>query len=150
MCVCECMVCIGMEFSTSHFFEKQLNWTAIHIEADMVNAEQLRGFRGQAINIQAALCDSERVVHFVNRKDDWTKESARKTYYEVIYLCTYVCMYLCMHVFMFICKYYLFFKFCGVHRNDRYLTYYVGIYVVCMLALFNNSNTNSRAVYRLT
>ena len=92
------MVRVGMVFSTSHFFEKQLNWTAIHIEADMVNAEQLRGFRGQAINIQAALCDSERVVHFVNRKDDWTKESARKTYYEVIYLCTYVCMYLCLYV----------------------------------------------------
>lgn len=119
------MVRVGMVFSTSHFFEKQLNWTAIHIEADMVNAEQLRGFRGQAINIQAALCDSERVVHFVNREDDWTK-GAGKTYEEVIYLCTHVCM----HVFMFTRKYYLFFKFCGVHRNDRYFTYYVCVYYV--------------------
>ena len=56
---------IGVLFSTSHFFEKQLNWTAIHIEADLVNAEQLRKLRGQAINIQAALCDSERVLHYV-------------------------------------------------------------------------------------
>ena len=36
-----------------------------------------------------------------------------------------------MHVFMFICKYHLFFKFCGVDRNYRYLTYYVFMYV-CM------------------
>ena len=74
------MVRVGMVFSTSHFFEKQLNWTAIHIEADMVNAAQLRGFRGQAINIQAALCDSEQVVHFVKREDYRTTEGAGKTY----------------------------------------------------------------------
>eukprot|EP01035_Chromulina_nebulosa_P034211 gene34211-45881_t len=37
----------GIVFTTSHFFEKQLNWTAIHIEADIVNAEQLRNLRGQ-------------------------------------------------------------------------------------------------------
>ena len=69
-----------MVFSTSHFFEKQLNWTAIHIEADMVNAEQLRSFRGQAINIQAALCDSVQVLHYVNNKADWSKEDARKPF----------------------------------------------------------------------
>eukprot|EP01036_Dinobryon_divergens_P036835 gene36835-48039_t len=66
----------GMYFSTSYFFEKQLNWTAIHIEADIVNAEQLRNLRGQAINIQAALCDTERVLHYVNSKEDWTKKDA--------------------------------------------------------------------------
>jgi hypothetical protein len=71
---------VGVVFSTSHFFEKQLNWTAIHIEADIVNAEQLRNLRGQAINIQAALCDTERVLHYVNNKDDWTKEDAGKSY----------------------------------------------------------------------
>ena len=69
-------ICIGMYFSTSYFFEKQLNWTAIHIEADIVNAEQLRNLRGQSINIQAALCDTERVLHYVNSKEDWTKEDA--------------------------------------------------------------------------
>ncbi len=65
----------GLVFSTSHFFEKHLNWTAIHIEADLFNAEQLRGNRRRSVNIQAALCDSERVLHYVN-VGDWNKPNA--------------------------------------------------------------------------
>ena len=74
VCMYACMY-VGVIFSTSHFFEQHLNWTAIHIEADLFNFEKLRGLRGRALNIRAALCDSERVLHYVNM-GSWNTESA--------------------------------------------------------------------------
>ena len=56
----------GRKFSTSHFFEKHLNWTAIHIEAGASNFKSLIRNRKHSVNIQTALCDKFDVFHYLN------------------------------------------------------------------------------------
>jgi len=46
----------GIEFSTSLMFEKYLNWSAIHVEADPDNYAKLTKNRLSSVNINAALC----------------------------------------------------------------------------------------------
>ena len=46
----------GIEFSTSLMFEKYLNWSAIHVEADPDNYAKLTKNRINSVNINAALC----------------------------------------------------------------------------------------------
>mmetsp|Transcript_27866 Transcript_27866/g.28127 ORF Transcript_27866/g.28127 Transcript_27866/m.28127 type:complete len:306 (+) Transcript_27866:39-956(+) len=56
----------GYWFSTSSFFERFANWTAVHIEPDPKNYKRLIKNRPKAININAALCTEPRNLHFVN------------------------------------------------------------------------------------
>eukprot|EP01041_Mallomonas_annulata_P003099 gene3099-6084_t len=56
----------GIIFSTSYFFEKFANWIAIHVEADIDNFQNLNKNRKKSININAALCNSSKPLHFAN------------------------------------------------------------------------------------
>lgn len=55
----------GIRFSSTFAFERVLNWTAIHIEASPVEFQKLRSNRPTSVNINAALCSSSSVVHWV-------------------------------------------------------------------------------------
>jgi len=57
----------GKQFSTSYFFEKFANWTAVHIEADPLNYEKLVINRPKSANIHAALCNKARLLHYASR-----------------------------------------------------------------------------------
>eukprot|EP00607_Mallomonas_marina_P002358 CAMPEP_0182425414 /NCGR_PEP_ID=MMETSP1167-20130531/11847_1 /TAXON_ID=2988 /ORGANISM="Mallomonas Sp, Strain CCMP3275" /LENGTH=259 /DNA_ID=CAMNT_0024606129 /DNA_START=23 /DNA_END=803 /DNA_ORIENTATION=+ len=54
----------GLEHSTSHFFEKFANWTAVHIEADPLSYDKLLVNRPHSANIHAALCNTSRLLHY--------------------------------------------------------------------------------------
>lgn len=56
----------GTTFSTTLFYEKYLNWTSIHVEASPQNFEKILSSRKSSINIQAALCREQRLLHFVS------------------------------------------------------------------------------------
>ena len=55
----------GLEFSTSYLFSKSFGWTSVLIEADIQNYDNMRINRKDAININCALCDSPRTLHYV-------------------------------------------------------------------------------------
>jgi hypothetical protein len=57
----------GKSHSTTHMFEKYLNWTSIHIEANPKVFELLLHHRKNSINIQAALCSEHTLLHFIQR-----------------------------------------------------------------------------------
>jgi hypothetical protein len=57
----------GMTFSTTYMFEKYLNWTSIHVEADPRNFAKLLEARKESINIQAGLCTESRPLHYASR-----------------------------------------------------------------------------------
>ena len=54
----------GDLFSTSHIFESFVNWTAIHVEADPGNYNELKRNRPNAINVNGALCSESRLLHY--------------------------------------------------------------------------------------
>jgi FkbM family methyltransferase len=56
----------GGEFTTTNFFEKVAQWRAIHIEADPKVFRKLKSARSNQINVHAALCSENRIVHFVS------------------------------------------------------------------------------------
>jgi len=56
----------GLRYSTTYMFEKYLNWTAIHIEADPNNFKGLVENRKNSINVQAGLCSKSAMLHYVN------------------------------------------------------------------------------------
>jgi len=55
----------GRTFSTSYFYEKFANWTAIHIEADRQSFHSLLKNRPRSVNINAALCSTRKMLHYV-------------------------------------------------------------------------------------
>ena len=55
----------GIRFSNSLFFEKFANWTSLNIEAGERNYKGLVTNRPNAINIQVALCNDVRSLHYV-------------------------------------------------------------------------------------
>jgi len=57
----------GVTFSISHSLEQQLGWRAIHIEAGPGKFEALARNRPRALNLHTALCDSPRVLHFLQK-----------------------------------------------------------------------------------
>lgn len=54
----------GLLFSTSYMFENWANYTAIHVEADPENYENLKHNREKAINIHGALCSEPKLLHY--------------------------------------------------------------------------------------
>jgi FkbM family methyltransferase len=54
----------GLLFSTSFMFEVFANWTALHVEADPVNYDNLKGNRINAINVNGALCSEPKLLHY--------------------------------------------------------------------------------------
>ena len=55
----------GGEYSATTFFEKAMQWRAIHVEADTKIFRKLKSTRSNQINVHAALCSINRIVHFV-------------------------------------------------------------------------------------
>ena len=55
----------GLQFSTSYIFSKMFGWTSVLIEADIKNYDMMKNNRKDAININCALCDSRRTVHYL-------------------------------------------------------------------------------------
>ena len=55
----------GGEYSATTFFEKAMQWRAIHVEADTKIYRKLKSTRANQINVHAALCSYNRIVHFV-------------------------------------------------------------------------------------
>lgn len=55
----------GLQFSTSYLFSKSFGWTSVLIEADIKNYDSMKENRKDAININCALCDSPRTLHYV-------------------------------------------------------------------------------------
>lgn len=58
----------GIRYSTSFMFEMMFNWTSIHIEGDVKNYERLVKNRPNATNMNIALCDVNRTLHYLNHK----------------------------------------------------------------------------------
>jgi hypothetical protein len=54
----------GILFSNSFMFEHFANWTAIHVEADPENYNNLKVNRERAINVHGALCSESRLLHY--------------------------------------------------------------------------------------
>lgn len=54
----------GILFSNSYLFENAVNWTAIHVEADPENFNNLKYNRPNAVNINGALCSESRPLHY--------------------------------------------------------------------------------------
>jgi len=54
----------GLLFSNSFMFENFANWTAIHVEADPENYNNLKYNRDKAININGALCSEPKLLHY--------------------------------------------------------------------------------------
>eukprot|EP01038_Epipyxis_sp_PR26KG_P008297 gene8297-11228_t len=54
----------GILFSTSYMFEKFANWTPIHVEADPENYSNLKVNRERGINVNGALCNEPRLLHY--------------------------------------------------------------------------------------
>lgn len=54
----------GDLFSNSHFFETYLNWTAIQVEADPSNYQELKRNRPKAVNVHGALCSESKLLHY--------------------------------------------------------------------------------------
>lgn len=58
----------GIRFSTTYLFERLFNWTSIHIEGDLKNFKKLQENRPESTNINIALCDKKRTLHYVQHK----------------------------------------------------------------------------------
>ena len=56
----------GIKYSNSLYFEKQANWTAIHIEAGRDNYVRLTINRPDAINFNTALCNNVTKLHYAS------------------------------------------------------------------------------------
>jgi len=56
----------GVLFSTSWFYEEFASWSAIHIEADPSNYDHLIQYRPKSLNINSAICEKSKVVHWTN------------------------------------------------------------------------------------
>jgi hypothetical protein len=54
----------GVLFSTSWFFEETAHWSSIHIEADPTNYDHLIQYRPKSMNINTAICETSKVVHW--------------------------------------------------------------------------------------
>jgi len=54
----------GILFSNSYMFETFANWTALHVEADPENYNNLISNRPHAININCALCNEPQLLHY--------------------------------------------------------------------------------------
>lgn len=54
----------GLLFSTSYMYEHFANWTAIHVEADPENYNNLKNNRPLAINAHCALCSEPQLLHY--------------------------------------------------------------------------------------
>lgn len=67
----------GLQYSNSFMYENALNWRSVHIEPDPDNFSLLRKNRKHSINMNAALCDNPRLLHFVF---GWTP--ATRGFYE--------------------------------------------------------------------
>lgn len=55
----------GAAMSNSYMFQSYANWKSIHIEGDPQNYEKLIQNRPEALNINAALCNESRNLHYV-------------------------------------------------------------------------------------
>eukprot|EP01041_Mallomonas_annulata_P009317 gene9317-19343_t len=56
----------GLEFSNSLMLERYAGWKAIHVEAHKVSFGRLKRNRPNAVNINCALCESPRTLHYVH------------------------------------------------------------------------------------
>ena len=54
----------GLLFSTSYMYENFANWTALHVEADPENYENLKSNRENAVNVHGALCSEPQLLHY--------------------------------------------------------------------------------------
>jgi len=59
----------GNQFSTSWFFVKALGWHAVHIEPSPINFGSLSFQRPESLNINTALCNASRTVHFITQEN---------------------------------------------------------------------------------
>ena len=82
----------GSFLSNSWFFEKYLNWTCIHVEADPTNFRNLVINRPNAVNINGALCSEPKLLHYTNDGSkavngfiEFMPESFIKTWHPKIY-----------------------------------------------------------------
>jgi len=57
----------GILFSTTYMFEHLFNWTSIHIEGNSHHYNALQINRPHSININAALCNESRTLHYLFR-----------------------------------------------------------------------------------
>lgn len=55
----------GLQYSNTFMFETHLNWQVVHVEADPENFNSLRKNRHKSINVNAALCESPRLLHYL-------------------------------------------------------------------------------------
>jgi FkbM family methyltransferase len=58
----------GDLFSTTYMFEKYFNWLPIHIEGGIKHYNKLIVNRPNAVNINAALCNESRTLHYLSRR----------------------------------------------------------------------------------
>ena len=59
----------GKELSTTHGFVHDLDWRAIHIEANPTSYKALVVNRPESLNIHSAVCNVRRTVHFAEGSD---------------------------------------------------------------------------------
>eukprot|EP01041_Mallomonas_annulata_P003373 gene3373-6673_t len=57
----------GLQISNTYMFEHFAGWHTIHIEPNEENFEKLVENRKSSINLNHALCDKEKTVHFLNK-----------------------------------------------------------------------------------
>ena len=58
----------GDLFSTTYMFQKHFNWLPVHVEGGIKHYNKLIVNRPDAININAALCNESRVLHYLSRR----------------------------------------------------------------------------------
>lgn len=58
----------GYRFSTTYMFDKMFNWTSIHIEGSLDNFEKLAQNRPDCINMNVALCEKNRTLHYLSHR----------------------------------------------------------------------------------